>query len=68
MSDIKPGTLVPRKDVYEVEERTMWDGSIKTKLNENDLSNIAEIINKEDIKAVSICFAFICKSSARNSK
>ncbi len=52
----KPGTLVPRKDVYEVEERIMWDGSIKTKLNEDDLSNIAEIINKEDIKAVSICF------------
>ena len=52
----KPGTLVPRKDVYEVEERTMWDGSIKTKLNEGDLSNISEIINKEDIKAVSICF------------
>ena len=52
----KPGTLVPRKDVYEVEERTMWDGSIKTKLNEDDLSSIAEIINKEDIKAVSICF------------
>ena len=52
----KPGTLVPRKDVYEVEERTMWDGSIKTKLNEDDLSYIAEIINKEDIKAVSICF------------
>ena len=52
----KPGTLVPRKDVFEVEERTMWDGSIKTKLNEDDLSNIAAIINKEDIKAVSICF------------
>ena len=52
----KPGTLVPRKDIYEVEERTMWDGSIRTKLNEDDLSNIAEIINKEDIKAVSICF------------
>ncbi|MDC3083105.1 hydantoinase/oxoprolinase family protein [Pelagibacteraceae bacterium] len=52
----KPGTLVPRKDVFEVEERIMWDGSIKTKLNEDDLSNIAEIINKEDIKAVSICF------------
>ncbi len=52
----KPGTLVPRKDVFEVEERTMWDGSVKTKLNEDDLSNIAEIINKEDIKAVSICF------------
>ena len=52
----KPGTLVPRKDVFEVEERTMWDGSIKTKLSEDDLSNIAEIINKEDIKAVSICF------------
>ena len=34
----KPETLVPRKDVFEVEERIMWDGSIKTKLNENDLS------------------------------
>ncbi len=52
----KPETLVPRKDVFEVEERIMWDGSIKTKLNENDLSQIAEIINKEDIKAISICF------------
>ncbi len=52
----KPGTLVPRKDVFEVEERIMWDGSIKTKLNESDLSKIAELINKEDIKAISICF------------
>ncbi len=52
----KPGTLVPRKDVFEVEERIMWDGSIKTKLNENDLSKIADIINREDIKAISICF------------
>ena len=52
----KPGTLVPRKDVFEVEERIMWDGSIKTNLNESDLSKIAELINKEDIKAISICF------------
>jgi len=52
----KPGTLVPRKDVFEVEERIMWDGSIKTKLNTNDLSKIAEIINKENIKAVAICY------------
>ncbi len=52
----KPGTLVPRKDVLEVEERIMWDGSIKTKLNINDLSKIADIINKEDIKAVAICY------------
>ena len=52
----KPGTLVPRKDVVEVEERIMWDGSIKTDLNENDLSKIVEIIKKEDIKAVAICF------------
>ena len=52
----KPGTLVPRKDVFEVEERIMWDGSIKTKLNTDDLSKIAEIINKENIKAVAICY------------
>ena len=52
----KPGTLVPREDIFEVEERIMWDGSVKTKLNENDLSKITDIINKEDIKAVAICF------------
>ena len=28
----KPGTLVPRKDVFEVEERIMWDGSIQNKI------------------------------------
>ena len=52
----KPGTLVPREDIFEVEERIMWDGSVKTKLNENDLAKITDIINKEDIKAVAICF------------
>ncbi len=43
----KPGTLVPRKDVVEVEERIMWDGSIHTNLNEKDLSNIVKIIKAE---------------------
>ena len=52
----KPGTLVPRKDVHEVEERIMWNGSIHKKLNEDDLSKIIKIINEEDIKAVAICF------------
>jgi len=52
----KPGTLVPRKDVVEVEERIMWDGSIHTELNESDLSKIVKIINDEDIKAVAICY------------
>jgi len=52
----KPGTLVPRKDVVEVDERIMWDGSIHTALNENDLSKIAKIINDEDIKAIAVCY------------
>ena len=52
----KPGTLVPRKDVVEVEERIMWDGSVHTELNETDLSKIVKIINDEDIKAVAICY------------
>ena len=52
----KPSTLVPRKDVVEVDERIMWDGSIHTSLNENDLSKIAKIINDEDIKAVAVCY------------
>lgn len=52
----KPGTLVPRKDVFEVDERTMWDGSIHTALNENDLFKIAKIINDEDIKAIAVCY------------
>ena len=52
----KPGTLVPRKDVFEVNERIMWDGSIHTALNENDLSKIAKIINDEDVKAIAVCY------------
>ena len=52
----KPGTLVPRKDVVEVDERIMWNGSIHTALNENDLSKIAKIINDEDIKAIAVCY------------
>ena len=52
----KPGTLVPRKDVVEVDERIMWDGSIHTALNENDLSKIAKIINDENIKAIAVCY------------
>ena len=52
----KPGTLVPRKDVVEVKERIMWDGSVHTELNESDLSKIVKIINDEDIKAVAICY------------
>ena len=51
----KPGTLVPRKDVVEVDERIMWNGSIHTTLNENDLSKIAKIINDENIKAIAVC-------------
>jgi len=52
----KPDTLVPRKDVVEVKERIMWDGSIHTELNESDLSKIVKIINDEDIKAIAICY------------
>ena len=52
----KPGTLVPRKDVVEVDERIMWNGSIHTALNENDLSKIAKMINDEDIKAIAVCY------------
>ena len=52
----KPGTLVPRKDVVEVEERIMWDGSIHTNLNEKDLSNIVKIIKEQNIKAVAVCY------------
>ena len=52
----KPGTLVPRKDVFEVDERIIWDGSIHTALNENDLSKIAKVINDEDVKAIAVCY------------
>ena len=52
----KPGTLVPRKDVVEVEERIMWDGSIHTNLNEKDLSKIVKIIKDQNIKAVAVCY------------
>jgi N-methylhydantoinase A len=51
----KPERLVPRRDVFEVQERVRWDGSVETPLEEESLRPIVERIRSEGIEAVAVC-------------
>jgi len=52
----KPQQLVPRRDVHGVRERLAWDGSVLEPLNETDLQAAVDIVKKEGINSVAICF------------
>jgi len=52
----KPEQLVPRRDVHEVRERLAWDGSVVEPLNEADLQTAIDIVKREGISAIAICF------------
>lgn len=52
----KPEQLVPRRDVHEVRERLAWDGSVVEPLNRQDLDAAIDIVRRESINAIAICF------------
>jgi N-methylhydantoinase A len=52
----KPERLVPRRDVLEVVERLRWDGSVETPLDETSLEPVVEIVTRDSIEAVAVCF------------
>ena len=51
----KPERLVPRHDVFEVNERLRWDGSIDTDFDESSLAPLIERVRTESIEAVAVC-------------
>ena len=48
--------LVPREDIFEVTERRLADGSLRTPFDENEAREVARIIKEEGFDAVAILF------------
>jgi N-methylhydantoinase A/oxoprolinase/acetone carboxylase beta subunit len=51
-----PTPLVERKHSYEVPERTLADGSIRTELDRNAAKRVLEAIATEGLDAIAVCF------------
>ena len=56
--------LVPREDIFEVTERRLADGSVRTPFDENEAREVARIIKEEGFEASRFCF---CTPIARRS-
>ena len=52
----KPTPLVPRRHIYEVPERILFDGSVEEPLDESALIDVVKAINRDGITAVAVCF------------
>lgn len=50
-----PAPLVPRKWRFEITERMLADGSVKTPLALEELEHIIECMKAEDVQAVALC-------------
>jgi N-methylhydantoinase A len=48
--------LVPREDIFEVTERRLADGSVRTPFDENEARAVARIIKEEGFEAVAVLF------------
>ncbi len=48
--------LVPREDIFEVTERMLADGSVRTPFDEQEAREIARIITEEGFEAVAVLF------------
>lgn len=51
----KPTPLVRRRHIYELQERTLFDGNILTPLDEENLAGIVEQIASGDYASVAVC-------------
>jgi N-methylhydantoinase A len=48
--------LVPREDIFEVSERMLADGSVRTPFDENEAREVAGMIKEEGFEAVAVLF------------
>src|SRR5262245_34423480 len=48
--------LVPREDIFEVSERILADGSVRTPFNEQEAHEVAHTIKEEGFEAVAVLF------------
>ncbi|MEA4849544.1 MAG: hydantoinase/oxoprolinase family protein, partial [Clostridiaceae bacterium] len=57
----KPVSLIPPGLECEVEERILYDGTIKTALNEKEVRQVARYLKEERVESIAVCtlFSFI---------
>ncbi|MGI4816248.1 MAG: hydantoinase/oxoprolinase family protein [Janthinobacterium lividum] len=54
----KPHLLAKRNHRLEVKERVLWDGSVETRLDEDDVRQAVKKLKTEKVEAVAVCFLF----------
>jgi N-methylhydantoinase A len=64
----KPEQLVPRRDVHEIRERLAWDGSVIEPLNEDDLRTVIDLVRRESVTAIAVCFLHAFTNSAHEHR
>lgn len=52
----KPATLVDPDDIHTVNERILFDGSIETPLDPNEVAALAERLAADGVRSVAVCF------------
>jgi N-methylhydantoinase A len=55
--------LVPREDIFEVSERMLADGSVRTPLDEKEARDVARIIREEGFQAAAVLFLHSYRAS-----
>ena len=50
-----PPPYIPRRDRLEVEERILYDGSVHTPLNEDDVRHVLDLFRKRGVRAIAVC-------------
>ena len=54
----KPVKLIPAGLVLEVEERILYDGTVKTALNEENVREVARYLKEQKVESVAVCTLF----------
>ncbi|MDC3425454.1 hydantoinase/oxoprolinase family protein [Aquibacillus sp. 3ASR75-11] len=58
----QPSPLIKRRNIYEVEERVLVDGSVGTSLNIESLEQVIENISEREYDSVSVCLLHAYKN------
>jgi N-methylhydantoinase A len=61
---------IPRRDRFEVEERTLYDGTVARPLDEEGAREIARILGRRGVESVAVCFinAYLDGTNERRMK
>lgn len=70
LSKQKPQSLIPDGMKYEVEERILYDGTVKTALNEDSVREAVRCLKEQKAQSIAVCtlFSFINPEHERRIK